>query len=823
MKKITIFLFLFASIIANAQTFTLKGKVVDENKESLPGATILVKETEQGTSTDFDGLFNVTLAKGNYTIQVSFIGYKTVSKEISLTKNNEIEFSLVPNSTILEEVLVSATRASSKTPITFTNVTKKELESRNLGQDLPILLDQLTSVVTTSDAGSGVGYTGLRVRGSDASRINVTLNGIPYNDAESQGTYWVNMPDFSSSVEDIQLQRGVGTSTNGAGAFGASLNIKTLEPTEKAYATTSHTFGSYNTRKHNVSVSSGLINNFYATARLSKIASDGYIDRSSADLNSYFLEAGYITDKTKLKVMVFGGHEITQQAWYGTPEAVINGDEDGIQLFLAHEGYSFSDDQIANLENNPDRTYNHYTYDNEVDNYNQKHYQLHLDEKLNDFYTLNISGNYTKGEGYFEQFKPHEEAGDYFPNSLDADDEGEVIRRRWLSNDFYALVSSLNYKKEKLNLTLGGGANVYKGDHFGEVIWDSFPTAQIAYEEEYYFSDAQKTAFNTYLKAEYKINEHFYAFGDVQYRFINHESNGIDSDLNPVNFNEKFNFFNPKVGLTYTFNKESSAYASFAVANKEPSRSDLSRITANAVKPENLQDVEVGYKFRNPKLTLSANVYYMNYKDQLVATGAVDDVGSSIRENVSESYRAGIELQVGYKISDKFRLDANATFSQNKIKNFNYIIFDTQYDDATWNWVSTEAVVTEFKDVDIAFSPSIIANGILTYSPVKNLDLKWISKYVGDQYLDNTGNTSKQIDAYFVNNFNASYSIKPSWIKEVSFNLLVNNILSEAYESNGYTYSYYYRPAGSSDPAITENFYYAQATRNFLLGVTLKF
>jgi len=823
-KLLVTLLLITTSFVVNAQTNTtiLSGKVVDENQEPLLGATVSIKNAHKATATDFEGAFRFKVTVKKQTLQISHIGYKTIEQEVIAGTQNLV-FTLVKNNTVLDEVLVSATRANEKTPITFTNIDKEDLKPLNLGQDLPILLDQLTSVVTTSDAGAGVGYTGLRVRGSDASRINVTLNGIPYNDAESQGTFWVNMPDFSSSIEDIQLQRGVGTSTNGAGAFGASLNIKTLEPTDEAYATTSHSFGSYNTKKHNISVSTGLINNLYASARLSKITSDGYIDRSSADLTSYFLEAGYITEKTKLRAMVFGGHEITQQAWYGTPEAVINEDEEGIQLFLAHEGYSFSAEQIANLESNPGRTYNHYTYDNEVDNYIQKHYQLHLDQKLNEFYTLSLSGNYTKGEGYFEQYKPYEEVGDYFPNSLNADDEGEVIRRRWLSNDFYALVYSLNYKKEALNLTLGGGANVYNGDHFGEVIWDSFPTAQIDYEAEYYFSDAQKKDFNTYLKAEYEINKNIYAFGDVQYRVVSHKSYGTDSDLNQVDFNKTFNFLNPKIGITYTFNKQSSAYASFAVANKEPNRNDLSRISENAAKPENLQDFELGYKLNNNKLNFSANLYYMNYKDQLVLTGQVDDVGSAIRENVSESYRAGIELQAGYKISDMFRIDANATFSQNKIKDFNYIVFDTQYDAATWDWVSTEAVITEYENTDIAFSPNIIANGILTFSPIKNLDIKWISKYVGDQYLDNTSSENKKIDAYFVNNINTSYSINPSWIKEISFNLLVNNIFSHEYSSNGYTYSYYYRPEGSGDPVITENFYYAQATRNFLLGATFKF
>ena len=820
-KILVAFLLTFTAFSLAAQNVTLTGKVVNQKQEGLPGATVYFNSLKKGVATDFDGNYTIKVPEGKHSVTVSFLGYTTIKKDITTNQKN-IVVVLTANENILEEVLVSATRANAKTPITFTNVTKKELESRNLGQDLPILLDQLTSVVTTSDAGAGVGYTGIRVRGSDATRVNVTINGIPYNDAESQGTFWVNMPDFSSSVEDIQLQRGVGTSTNGAGAFGASLNIKTLEPSNEAYAETSHNFGSFNTRKHNINLSSGIINNFYATARLSKITSDGYIDRSSSDLNSYFLEAGYIKNNTKVRAMVFGGHEITQQAWYGTPEAVLNKDQEGIDLFLSHEYFFFSDDQIANLESNPGRTYNHYTYNNEIDNYKQKHYQIHLDQKLNEFYTLNISGNYTSGEGYFEQFKPHEEVGDYFPNHTNADDEGEVIRRRWLSNDFYAFVYALNYTKKNLNITLGGGANVYKGDHFGEIIWDSFPTAQINYEEEYYFSDAQKVEVNTYLKAEYELNKNIYVFGDLQYRTISHESQGISSDLQDIDLNKTFNFFNPKVGLTYTINKNNSAYASFAIANREPNRDDL---TKNPITPkaENLQDLEVGYKFKNQKGYISSNIYYMNYKDQLVLTGEIDDVGDAIRQNVGESYRLGIEVEGGYQFTDFFRIDANFALSRNKIKEFEYIVYDEQYDPNTWETVVYEPITTKHEDVDISFSPSVISSGILTFTPVKNLDLKWIGKYVGDQYLDNTQSSDKQIDSYFVNNFNASYKVNPKWIKEISFNLLVNNIFSKKYESNGYTYSYYYRPEGSNDDAITERFYYPQATKNFLLGATLKF
>lgn len=718
----------------------------------------------------------------------------------------------------LNEVLLSATRAKDKTPVAFSTINKKELESVNLGQDLPILLDIMPSVVTTSDAGAGVGYTGIRVRGSDATRVNVTINGIPYNDAESQGTFWVNMPDFVSSVEDIQLQRGVGTSTNGSGAFGASLNLKTLEPSKSGYATTSHSVGSFGTRKHNVSFGSGLHNNFYAEGRLSKIVSDGYIDRASSDLSSYYTEVGFLNEKTAIKAIVFGGKEKTYQSWYGTPEAVVNGNSEGIQAFIDRN--YLSDSEAENLLNSG-RTYNFYTYDNEVDNYEQTHHQFHISHQFNNNFSANFSANYTHGEGYFEQYKDGEEVGDYFPNNSDANAEGDVIRRRWLDNDFWAFVYSLNYRKNKLNLYLGGGYNTYSGDHFGEVIWDSFPVA-IPIRSNYYNSIGEKQDFNTYFKLEYNVNRNWFVFADVQIRTVNYKSFGTSSDLLNIDVNERYNFFNPKVGVTYTIDNYNSVYGSLAVANREPNRDDL---TKNSVlpKPERLLDYEFGYKLKTPNYYFFANLYYMNYQDQLVLTGDLDDVGDAIRQNVANSYRAGIELQAGYKFSEKLRVDANATFSKNKIKEFDYVVYDTQYDPNTFETVSYEPVVTPYEDTDISFSPSVIAGGTLSYLPLKNIRLGLISKYVGKQYLDNTSNENKSMDAYFVNNFNASFKLNPKWIKEIAFNLLVNNIFNSKYVSNGYTYSYYYRPQGSNDDAITENFYYPQATTNFLLGMTLKF
>lgn len=720
--------------------------------------------------------------------------------------------------TQLEEVLLFATRAKEKSPFAHTTITKEELVSKNLGQDLPILIDQMPSVVTTSDAGAGVGYTGIRVRGIDATRVNVTLNGIPYNDPESQGTFWVNLPDFISSVEDIQLQRGVGTSTNGSAAFGANLSLKTLEPSKEGYAKTTQAFGSFNTRKHNIRIGSGIRKGFYAEGRLSKINSDGYIDRAFSDLMSFYTEAGFKNKNTSVKAIIFGGKEKTFQSWYGTPEAVIKGDQQGIEDFITRNWSS--DAEAANLRT-AGRTFNHYLYDNEIDHYQQDHYQLHIAHRFNPNISISLSGNYTYGRGYFEQYKDGEELVEYFPAHANADDEGDVIRRRWLDNDFYVLVYSFNYNKNKLNMSLGGGYSAYFGDHFGKLIWDSFPT-ELPIRSEYYNNQGQKNDFNTYLKASYAVNSKLVAFADAQIRNVLYRAKGLSSDLLDIDVSQDYLFFNPKLGVHYKLDNSNATYASFAVANREPNRDDLIK---NPVlpSPEQLLNWEMGYQYKNLNTYATVNTYFMDYKDQLVLTGAVDDTGGPIRQNISDSYRAGIELQAGVKLSEEIRIDANATFSQNRIKSYDHIVYDTQYDPNTWETVSHEAIVTTFTDTNISFSPSIIAAATLTYQPIDNLSIGIISKYVGKQFLDNTSDESKTIASYLVNNLNVSYTVKPTWMKEISFNLLVNNLFDEVYESNGYTYSYFYRPQGSGDAAITEKFYYPQAGTNFLMGVNLTF
>ena len=784
MKKNIFFLFLFASILANAQTFTLKGKVVNENNESLPGATILVKETKKGTSTDFDGKFNVNLPKGNYTIQVSFIGYKTVSKEIALTKNEKINFSLLPNATVLEEVLVSAVRVNTDVPVTFSNLSKKEIAKRNLGQDIPILMNYLPNVVSSSDAGAGFGYTQMSVRGSNGERINVTINGIPYNDAESQGTFWVNLGDFASSTESLQLQRGVGTSTNGSGAFGASLNILTDAVSEEASAEIANSFGSFNTRKHTVKFSTGKINDHIEIAgRLSNIYSDGYVDRSFADIKSYYLQASYTDENTLIKAITFGGKEQTYQSWFG-----------------------LTADQLA-----ADRRQNPYTYDNETDNYEQNHYQLHWNEKLNKNWSTTMALNYTAGSGYFEQFKDDENAADF--NNLIVDGS-DVIVRRWLDNDFYVFNFNTNYKTDKLNFISGISYSNYTGDHFGEVIWGDNLTSTTNIRDRYYFSDAKKTDFSVFAKATFDISDKVSGYLDLQGRFVGYQTKGITSDREAIDVDENFSFFNPKLGLTYKINGQNSLYASFAVANREPNRNDFesSIVTNNKVKHETLFDYELGWRLKSENFKLNTNIYFMDYDNQLVLRGDLDDVGAAIRVNSKESYRLGLEIDADITLSEQFSIRPNIAFSSNKNLNFTR---------------SLNGNIKNLGTTNLSFSPNIVAGNSINYQPVENLQIAFLSKYVGEQFMSNLDSTVSGIDvldSFLTNDLNIVYQINTNKIfKSVIFSVLVNNIFNEEYVARGYYGTFDFD--GGSGTTITGDYagFYPQATRNFLVGVTLKF
>ncbi len=690
----------------------------------------------------------------------------------------------------LDEVFVSAVRVTKESPVTFSNLTKEQIKPRNLGQDIPILMNFLPSVVTTSDAGAGVGYTGIRVRGSDATRVNVTINGIPYNDSESHGTFWVNMPDFASSTESLQLQRGVGTSTNGAGAFGASLNLLTDAISEEGYAQISSSAGSFGTLRNNLKFSTGLLNDYVeVSGRLSRITSDGYVDRASSKLESYFLQGAYKDDNTLIKALLFGGHEITYQSWYGIDKGTLEADR------------TFNFAGIYTDENG-----NTQFYENEVDNYKQDHVQLLWNEQVSEHWNTNIGLHYTRGRGYFEQFKEDENFSDYGfePITVNGDlvDTTDLIRRRWLDNDFYGTTFSANYTNENINLILGGGWNKYEGDHFGEIIWARF-TGDSEYRDRYYDDTSVKTDFNFFSKVNYALNDRWSLYGDLQYRRVSYTANGEDTGL----VDDSFNFFNPKTGITYDMDRNNNFYLSYARANREPNRNDYE---SGSPRPEKLNDFELGWRYVSQDVQLSTNVYYMNYKDQLVLTGELNDVGAPLRANIGDSYRLGLEVDATIALGDRFRIRPNAALSSNKNRDY---VFER------------DGVLQDLGNTNISFSPNVILGNVLTYLPKENLQFSVLTKYVGKQYMGNIDSENSTLSAYSQTDFNVQYEIRTtSFIKSIVLSGLVNNVFDSLYVSNGYFFTY---DDDFSTPGTITTVegagYYPQAGINFLVGATFNF
>jgi len=831
--RIHVLLMLFAlttAFSAHCQ-LTISGTVRDEEGNPISGIRIDLTNTYFVTNTDGDGRYRLAVGgSGNYTINARGAGYHMISYEVTLLdKPLELDLKMNPSLITIEEIQVSAVRATEKTPTTYTNLNDAQIQRGNYGQDLPYLLESTPSTVVTSDAGAGVGYTGVRIRGVDPTRTNVTINGIPLNDSESHGVYWVNMPDLASSTDNIQVQRGVGTSSNGAAAFGASINIKTDNIEQKPYAEIANAYGSFNTWRNTVKAGTGIIENKFALdARLSRISSDGYIDRAGSDLKSFFLSGVYLGKRSLLKANVFSGKEVTYQAWYGIPEAKLQQEDEAPDSLLNHfynnyypGGLYETPSDSANLFDSDPRTFNYYTYENEVDNYQQDHYQLHFTHRFSQKLSLNVAGHYTRGRGYYEQYRRNEEFGTYnldtvFTNG-DTITTTDLIRRRWLDNHFFGTIFSVNYTNTK-NLTIlaGGGLNQYEGQHFGEIIWARF-ASQSEIGQHYYDNEASKTETNGYIKANYQIRK-LNLYGDFQMRHVDYSYLGLDQsfgDLIPLEQEVRFTFFNPKVGLMYDLNNRNNFYASFAMANREPVRDDFIQSSPGSrPRPEQLQNSEVGYRFRGQKCYVNANYYLMNYKDQLILTGEINDVGAYNRTNVAESYRTGIEIEGGYMLLKQLSISGNLTLSRNKIASFNEYVDNYDNYDAEGNMIQD---IIPHINTDLAFSPNIIAALGLIYEPVKNLEIGILSKYVGDQFLDNTSNQNRKLDAYSITNLNMNYTFSKLGFKEISIGLLVNNIFNHQYENNGYTWGYIY-----GGQRVTENFYYPQAGRNLLIRLTFK-
>ncbi len=808
MKRSFITIILSLIVCTVSAQFTINGIIKNKEKKPLSGASIIDATSGRAVSAEEDGSFSLSVEAGMHVLQIGFLGYQSILDTINITNDVNMNYALNLEPLLAEEFVLEATRADLKTPMSFQNLDKSDIEANNLGQDLPILLNQSISAVTTSDAGAGVGYTGMRIRGSDASSINVTVNGIPLNDAESHGVFWVNMPDFASSTSSIQIQRGIGSSTNGAGAFGASINLKTSEFDSNSFVEFNNSYGSFNTRKHNVIYNSGLIDDhFVFEGRLSYISSDGYIDRSSSDLRSYYLSSGYYHQKFLVKAVVFSGKELTHQAWYGTPESRVKGNDQEMLEHAANNGLT-SDEKANLLESG--RTYNYYSYDNEIDNYGQDHFQLITGFQILPKLYLNINGHYTRGKGYFEQWKPSSQLSDFgftLPVfGTDTISTSDLVIQRWLDNHFYGGVYSFNYKLKSLEIKLGGSYNEYLGEHYGKVVWADYAST-IGIDNEYYFSDSKKTDFSNYLRLQYQIGR-VSLYADVQHRFIDYKSEGIDNDLRPILIDQVYHFINPKAGLSVSVNPQNSLYFSFAQASREPVRGDFVDAVVKP-KPEKMADLELGWRYYHKAVSFGANGYFMNYSDQLVLTGEVNDVGSPIRTNVNKSYRLGLEAYADLRMQNGIEWQPNLTVSRNKIQQFQEPIYDYTN--------GFDVQIIDHKNTDISFSPSLIVGSNLGYKSDFGLSVFVLSKFVGPQFLDNTSSESRKIESYFVNDLRISYSIESKYWKNFEATLLINNFLNQEYESNGYTYSYIY---GS---LITENFYYPQAGTNWIAGLKWRF
>jgi iron complex outermembrane recepter protein len=814
MRKIVLLVLLvFLSVIyANAQS--IKGQIKDSGGAALVGASVQVKNSFETYISDLNGKFEIKgLKSGTYEILVSFVGYENLTKKIEFSGEDvEINLVLEEADNVTEEVVVSGLRAGRNTPVAYSEMDKEEITKNNLGKDIPYLLELMPSVTATSDGGTGVGYSQLSVRGTDLNRINVTVNGIPLNDAESHGVWWVDLPDLATSIENIQVQRGVGTSTNGPAAFGANINIQTNRVKKDAFGELASSYGTFNTYKTSIKAGTGLLNDHFAfDVRLSKIHSDGFIDRATTDMESFLASGSYSDKKTLVKFNVISGKENTYQAWNGVPKVRLDNDLDGMQRYADH--WLYSQDEVDEMVASDSRTYNLYTYDNEVDDYTQSHYQVFVSRELMPELKLNLGFNYTKGKGYYEQYKADRDFEDYgFEPAVIGNDTAfstDLIQRKWLDNDLYVVTYSLDYLKDNFKATLGGSWQDYYGRHYGEVIWAKYAGGS-EIRDRWYSNIGDKQEFNIYGKFEYLFFNQFNVYVDLQYRTIDYEMEGPDDDLVDISQKHSYSFFNPKFGLSYNLSSNQNAYFTFGIANREPTRTDLKdRVEGDDPVHETLMDYELGYTISSQNAKLNVNLYYMDYKDQLVKTGRINNVGNPISVNMPESYRRGLEIAGGIRLFDQLDWQANVTFSQNKILDY------TEYTDNWETWGQDENYIGE---TNISFSPEVIVGGQLAYQPFKGFEVALISKYVGEQYIDNSSAKDRMLDSYFVNNLRLNYHFATKWIKGIDLQFAVNNVFNEEYETNAWVYRYFWE-----NEYHNMDGYFPQAGINVMGGVVLNF
>jgi iron complex outermembrane receptor protein len=807
-KSIFITMLLIAVSLTDSTAYQLmsgiRGKVTDPEGKPLYGASIAIENTYLGTQTDAGGNYSfVDLRKGNYTLRYSFIGYEPVVKVITVEGNIVEDVILTLTAFITEEVTVSATRAGENTPLAYTNVSSVQIKKQNTAYDMPYLLSLTPSFVETSEAGNGIGYTGLRIRGTDGNRINVTLDGIPLNDAESQQVFWVDLPDIASSVDNIQVQRGAGTSSNGAGAFGATISLQTTSADNEPFAEISSSAGSFNTYKNTVSAGTGLLGNRFALQmRYSDIKSDGYIKRTGSDHRSGFIRGLYRTDNSMLKGNIILGEEHTGIGWWGVPAESLTTDR------RYNPAGEYTD------ENGVKRY-----YENESDNYRQDHYHLIYNRKLSSDLILNTAFHYTKGNGYYEEYREDQSYEEYGLVPVQIGDslinETDMIRRKWMSNHFYGVVYSLKYRKDRLEAVFGGGMNKYLGDHYGRIIWMG-TSGPVQKDYQWYFNDSGKGEVSLYGKVNYSFSDKTAVFGDIQYRSVSYRMAGVDDDLKDISQHHNFGFFNPKAGIFYSITPDQDAWLSFSVANREPTRSDFKEASGDAdatPKSETLYDTELGYRLRREKSSLSVNLYSMIYRDQLVPTGELSDVGYSIMTNVDRSYRIGSEISAGFRPSEFMDWNLNLTLSSNKI--LDYVEYYTDYNTGDW---SSEYKNKSLGTVDIAYSPPVILTNEFTFRLLKVIDLHLISKYVGKQYFDNTMNKARSIDPYFVTNIRLDFTPEIKHTDHVGLQLLVSNIFNHQYENNAYGGNWY-----EDGLEKTWAYYFPQAGTAFLAKISVRF
>ncbi len=811
MRKFFVLLLMLSGYLlaaSNPETLTsITGKVVDEQNRPLAGVNVTIEGSLVGVATSMNGTFLLNLKPGSYTLTFTYVGYKKKNLQVQVPMQSELKVTMEVDPIMAEEVIVSATRATGRMPIAYTNIPKEELKSLNSGFDIPYLLELSPSVVATSEGGTGVGNTAIRIRGTDMTRINVTVNGIPLNDSESQGVFWVNMPDFASSVDNVQIQRGVGTSTNGAAAFGATVNFQTVTLEPKPYANVEGMAGSFGTLKTNARVGTGLINDAFSfEGRYSSLQSKGYIDRGWSDHKSLFATGAWHRQNSLLRFNLIHGEQHTGITWVGTP----------------------SDSLKTNRRFNPAGMYSEggvvMFYDNESDNYTQTHYQLLYSHQLSAGFTFNLNLHYTKGDGFYEQYKPNQRFSKYGLPALTIGGETytrtDLIRQKWLDNHFYGSTLSVNYKQSGISALFGGGWNQYDGDHFGNILWTKV-NASIPKNYEWYRNNSIKTDMNLFAKATWELTSSLSVFGDIQFRGIVYKMSGPDDDLAPLDQQHSWQFFNPKVGLSYTFNSASNAYFSYGVANREPARADIKDAmkwgSSHTPKAERLYDFELGYTFKTQQIALGANAYYMYYKDQLVLTGKLSEVGYALMENVAKSYRRGVELSCAILPVNWLKWSGSATVSENKIIDF--VEYVDQYDNDT-DWTHIDQRVTELGTTNISFSPSVVASSQLRVEPLKNLGFTLISKYVGRQYLDNTSNATRMLNDYMVNNIKFDYLHRVSGLANLRIELFVNNVFDSKYVANGWVYRAAF---ANGAPDYREDGMYPQAGINFMTRLAVEF